>query len=1226
MKKNINLLFFINSLIGCLIFGQAPKGQTSYIDVKSPEAYAFEKYGNVPINLYTGSIDLKIPIASIDETGVSIPVTLNYDSSGFIPHKKADAGGVGWSVIAGGRITRKMNYIPDEYEGQPSGIGNPNPYAQSFNVHGFLKGVRMHASTNINAYNLYGGTGNTEGINWWMGPMNDGYEGEPDEFSFNVMGLSGKFVIGNDGNVLVESSDPNIKVNISQMATYGGDKFCTPPASLISLTDGNGNTYVFGGDMSKYELSYTYLRHADYTDSVFNGYPMISSFSLSKIIFANGKEINYSYEEGDLSPAFCYTDFINMQKNAKMLSLGSYSQDGSRGDWNSCTTGGFLCVSGAESSSSETNTIILLKKSVLKSIKYLDNEIKINYVDTGYSIKHYLGISQYLNEWVVDNVETFHNNTLVKKSQFSYDHLGGLHKRPFLKSVKDISSDQTYVFEYYKTNVLPAYYTKGIDHWGYWNSKDENTKLAPLDTYDVNTGNYELNNTFRDSNPQNYDMALLSKITYPTKGFSIFEYEPQYYGKKVERTYSSMFLPTLTSNITNGGLVGGARIHKISSYATNSTVSSTEKTYKYTTTIDGNASSGILMNWPRYFYYVQINHAPGMIQRFVEKTSSNVQENSLDSYNVGYSTVFEIESNKGYTEHNFTNYETHPDFFGVGEPKIRLFNAHSQSASFLPANLYQNYKNLYGVDKSILRGKLSSQKYFSKTELFPIKIVEYEYTNNMEFNSNSQLDNNKYVSINHASGLWIQAYKKYLNSSFLKKKITRDYLNTAEIKTTTDYIYDGVNHLNLSNERFEDTDGNIIVTKYKYAKDYGDGGDLNVWNFTGIPLLTTKYKNNLPISKSKFNFSRDWIGHERLLPLSQQSVINLDKIDTSSEIFEDQVSFGQYDNKGNLLEFTKKNGTTTTIIYGYNQTVPIAKIEGINYTGLMNLMGLSSNLTGYNNLDICQKSNVDNSKVQGNDETELLNSLDNFRKTPALADLKITTYTYDPLIGVRSITPPSGNREIYIYDSSRRILKIVDVAGRILKEYKYNYSGQQTSIFYNDELSIPFMKNNCPLNEVGGTYTYVVPAGKYSSDLSKTVANQMANDEINAFGQTTANQSTICYTKTNCPFVINTSLNSPLYSANIYTGIGISKVFFNLFLYNGNSNPAMYWNTERNFGKVSGSCIPYNQFETDYEEPNTYRKWHLRIDIYGNIYGKLISESYTMQPRDNININFEYSK
>ncbi|WP_374464396.1 hypothetical protein [Chryseobacterium sp.] len=58
-----------------------------------------------------------------------------------------------------------------------------------------------------------------------------------------------------------------------------------------------------------------------------------------------------------------------------------------------------------------------------------------------------------------------------------------------------------------------------------------------------------------------------------------------------------------------------------------------------------------------------------------------------------------------------------------------------------------------------------------------------------------------------------------------------------------------------------------------------------------------------------------------------------------------------------------------------------------------------------------------------------------------MPNYQITTYTYDPLIGVRSITPPSGIREVYIYDSANRLKEIREnnQTGNLLKEFKYNY-------------------------------------------------------------------------------------------------------------------------------------------------------------------------------------------
>ncbi|UTX50003.1 hypothetical protein [Chryseobacterium sp. MA9] len=89
-------------------------------------------------------------------------------------------------------------------------------------------------------------------------------------------------------------------------------------------------------------------------------------------------------------------------------------------------------------------------------------------------------------------------------------------------------------------------------------------------------------------------------------------------------------------------------------------------------------------------------------------------------------------------------------------------------------------------------------------------------------------------------------------------------------------------------------------------------------------------------------------------------------------------------------------------------------------------------LFGYN-------ANADASAAANNDETSLLSVLNTFRNS--LPNYQITTYTYDSLVGVRSITPPTGSREVYFYDSANRLKEIRENSqtGNLLKEFKYNY-------------------------------------------------------------------------------------------------------------------------------------------------------------------------------------------
>lgn len=1030
-KRHILLALLAFTKLICQMGSHDIMGGTQ---IKSPQSYAFEKYGNVPVNLYTGSIDLKIPIYSLNiDGGNTVDLFLSYDSSGFIPHKKSDLAGMNWSLIAGGRVTRTINRIADEYTGNPTSNGG-NPYDLGLDLHGFLTGVRANPYPNSTVYNLNSGAGGTTGDDWRLGSTANGYEGEPDMFNFNVLGLHGKFMVGNDGNVLVESDDPNVQVDLSGLQSYAGKGFCIPPSSQIVIKDGKGNKYYFGGSYSAFEIAYSRNSSGLKGDS-YSGFPAINSWSISKVEFSNGKTVTFNYVPDTLASNFCHmlsASASSLTANAKLLSLESFFQDGASAiAWSNCP-GGWLggCETIAQSGGTSTWNYILLKKSLLQSIVYGDTQVQINYKDQGYPIVHFDLANIYFNEHVLDNIQIKYKNNIIQTTALSYTDYGSTNKRPFLTSILETPANKQYTLEYYNTSNFPVYYTKGIDHWGYWNGNDSNDNLAPVDTYNASTGDYTLNNTVRDAKIPYHNVGLLSKIIYPTKGYSVFEYEPQTYGKRLERTSASSFLPTLTDNT---GLAGGARVKRRYDYSENGGLTN-DKSYQYTTVLNGSVSSGILMNWPRYLYYIQFQ-GPGYNESRMIRSSSNVQQNSLDSYNIGYSKVFEIDNNKGYTEHSFTSYQDTPDVLSPDTSNLRTYGGGNYQS--YPENLWKNFKNLYGNDKSILRGKPLTDKIYDNSGNI-LKQVEYQYNDNINYNINSTKDDNNYVAIHHLSTYWVQGYKKYFNTPTLKKKIITDYFNGSPVVNSTEYYYDSNSHLNLSRE-INNLSGTDVVSKsYVYAQDYINNALMISKNMIGVPLEVTSTQTIGTTSKT---LSKMETVYPTSLPTTQAGNLVSPLFVKSYDISNlgntplIEVTYDKYDSKGNLQQYTTKDGISTTIIWGYNNTQPIAKIEGAKLSDIQQSFIDS----------IVNASDTDAIAAPNNDETSFLSVLNTFRNN--LPNYLVSTYTYDPLIGVRSIFPPSGIGEIYIYDIANRLKEIrqqeKDINGnmvyKVVKEFKYNY-------------------------------------------------------------------------------------------------------------------------------------------------------------------------------------------
>lgn len=267
-------------------------------------------------------------------------------------------------------------------------------------------------------------------------------------------------------------------------------------------------------------------------------------------------------------------------------------------------------------------------------------------------------------------------------------------------------------------------------------------------------------------------------------------------------------------------------------------------------------------------------------------------------------------------------------------------------------------------------------------------------------------------------------FVRHNDAFLLKKETTTDYFANGRKKSkTSEYLYeDALYPTKLTSKKDSFSGEDVTInTSYKYSSEKGNQ-KLIAANIIGIPLET---KTAQTIGAATKTISKVETKYDNPLNLLPSSVVSTDL----QNVVSTEVTYDQYDNKGNLQQYTTKDGLSTVIIWGYNLTQPIAKIEGAKLTDIQQSL-----------IDpIVNASNTDASAAANNDETSFLSVLNTFRNS--LANYHITTYTYDPSIGVRSITPPSGIREVYIYDSANRLKEIRENSqtGNLLKEFKYNY-------------------------------------------------------------------------------------------------------------------------------------------------------------------------------------------
>ena len=117
IKQSIATVIAIH--ISIAMTGQTTENARSIIPSipTSPQAAAFQKYGEFAINYSTGVPDISIPLYEINYRGYKLPLVLKYNPQPLKPDYNYDVFGQGWGFSVGSCISRTIEYIPDEWNG-----------------------------------------------------------------------------------------------------------------------------------------------------------------------------------------------------------------------------------------------------------------------------------------------------------------------------------------------------------------------------------------------------------------------------------------------------------------------------------------------------------------------------------------------------------------------------------------------------------------------------------------------------------------------------------------------------------------------------------------------------------------------------------------------------------------------------------------------------------------------------------------------------------------------------------------------------------------------------------------------------------------------------------------------------------------------------------------------------------------------------------------------------
>jgi len=374
---------------------------------------------------------------------------------------------------------------------------------------------------------------------------------------------------------------------------------------------------------------------------------------------------------------------------------------------------------------------------------------------------------------------------------------------------------------------------------------------------------------------------------------------------------------------------------------------------------------------------------------------------SSDGNLVGYGNVEEIEvdknnSNNGKKLYSYNNYEN------MSDKNLPIILNYSNGLQTYEASYDKNNTLLF--QKNYSYQNISSEQYFRGIININQLSGLSSSCNDMMYAGVTDYTFGIYPLISSTIKLSNTNTKTYFNGNIVSIDEAYTYNSWLEIKSTTKN--------NSNNEQ--------ISTTYYYPTDHPDLlpiEDIMInAKMTGIPLVTENRKNNELLTKQNTQYTADASTNNLILPkytFSGKATNNTNYVTS-----EKKVTYDKYDSKGNIQQYTLESGVPVTILWGYNQTQPIAKVENASYSQIATALGTTTaNLDTYN---------------EG--QLTTINTL-----RGVLPNAMVTTYTYSPLIGVSSITDPKGDVITFTYDSFGRLLNVRDKDNNILSENKYQY-------------------------------------------------------------------------------------------------------------------------------------------------------------------------------------------
>ena len=1012
MKRNIiSRLMLLVALLFTTLFGRAQSAE--YLPQAGANAHSLTSTLATHAGLHTGDLQVELPLLTLPGKGIDIPISLAFSSGGIDHTTEASCIGLGWSLKAGGVITGTIN---GEDDWAITSLKNKTWwYNQEY------------------LENLYFNNTNRPDIvaDSITKIMND--KNKPDSYRYVLPdGRSG------DINFMADANH-NLQVNIFP----DNDCRIARTANGFLLTDNNGIEYYF-------ETKETIMK--EHVSQVSQ-----TAWYLSRIITPNDGEVTFSYADEN------YTNF--RMEDTKVNHPYRY--------------GNHFHTKRLTRIDSEFGYVLFNSESR----DDMDNAREITsielYAPNGNLVKGF-GLTH--GYFLTNGEESPHydkaNSRLSLSGVYEYD------------SQKNPLPGYTFTYDYLFSRGKDSYRLcnmSGVDCLrGTWAAPaasiaviDRNSMGNPA-CWAVSVPGYNAAYGF-DLVETNSDITIddyfcLTQVDLPTGGYESYSYEAHDYYYSGESN----------SPVFESKDVAGKRLSK---KVVSASDGSPTLTYNYIYKLHNadysltGHSSGILVNpsihtSARYTPIKEENHDRLVATAF--KTEK--PQNSLDIPAICYTEVEEVIS-YGTTPVNRTIF-----YYGKYELSTAnnyFYSNYEYSTSdytrgmlvFIPNKIYGRQENYTGnlagqsstdytymaypvgkyYEESGLAGNLLKQVFLNSSNRV-VRKVENEYT----IHSTSNLYSYKIEQYNVVDvqtkpvdfmNLAIARSKHGHKRSKLHKSVITDYF-PLEGSVINDSVITSQEYSKLGSRPYRKsiTMNGITTTEESYYPDQISMGTSSNLSGAALAISQMRSKNviGLPIQKiTKHNGviqSSTYHTYKQLsngmvvpdsvyrLKPSEAGTLNHPYINAQGKVemnaaYEYLEHYPSYNTSGHPWQISRRGEPSVVLDWGYNHRYVTARVENITYSELEDDLNFHTYMARLKEYTIITDSN-----------RAAFNQINKYLRQFLPSGALLTTYTYDPLLGITSECNPLGDTIFYEYDSYGRLARTRNTNGEVIKEYEYHYA------------------------------------------------------------------------------------------------------------------------------------------------------------------------------------------